>query len=823
MSDATRLHGGLTRRSFLKTTGVVAGASMAVGTAMPAPKALAKTQDTGSNKLEEQIYSGACRPNCFSGCKLNVHVRDGKVVKTSKGKYPDPAIDRICLRGLTHPLRMYDPSRLKYPMKRVGERGGDQWERISWDDAISDIAQGIQDIQKEFGPQAFSHWFVSGQYGLAKFQSMYKKLFNILNSSFINPSVDIGNMAGVNRVFGWGAGNWVSNEASDYVNAKTLFAWGNNITDAQVQEWHFVAEAIKGGTKFVVIDPVFTQAASKADLWVPIKPGTDAALVLAMMYVHITEKLIDEEYMKAHTVAPFLVRSDTGLFLRRSDFGIAPTPTGKINPQTKAEILDDPAMVLSSDGSPASVREAANPLVSGTYDFEGVPCRTAYDLLKDEVMKYPPVEASVITDVPEERIVELAHLAADGPVTHRLGWGSQSYLNGVHPSHAGASMAGLLGQVGFPGAGFGAADVTSYAGINSALVAEEGASKSPTVTALDFPEVAIGGKYLGKDFPIKGVFIFAGNPVSAAADTNAILEAFSHLDLIVTVDSSMTDTARYSDYVLPCAHWFEQEDITAQSQTRYLVYSEKAVDPLYESKTDSEICCLLAGKLGLGDSFKRSYSEWLEALFDTPLAASQGITYQRIKEEKAVRWTQADPFIAWEGNRFLTPSGRVEFYAEKPLLMGVPDKDFDISRERLPRYFPPAEATEESPLYDRYPLILLSERSRFRVHSQWYENKWLRELDPEPTVKINPLDAKKRGIGSGDYVECFNDRGHCVAKAVLSEASRPGTMVYAKNWQMSQHKAGSWSELSQRAYEPAACNTGFMDVLVDVRLWNEEG
>ena len=138
----------------------------------------------------------------------------------------------------------------------------------------------------------------------------------------------------------------------------------------------------------------------------------------------------------------------------------------------------------------------------------------------------------------------------------------------------------------------------------------------------------------------------------------------------------------------------------------------------------------------------------------------------------------------------------------------------------MPRFFPPGEAWPENPLYEKYPFVLMSERPRFRVHSQWYNTKLLRELDPEPTVKINPVDAEARSIGDGDDVECYNDRGHCVVKAVLSDGVRPGTLVYPKNWQAHQHKAGFWSELASSSYDPAAINQSFMDNLCDIRIWN---
>lgn len=117
--------------------------------------------------------------------------------------------------------------------------------------------------------------------------------------------------------------------------------------------------------------------------------------------------------------------------------------------------------------------------------------------------------------------------------------------------------------------------------------------------------------------------------------------------------------------------------------------------------------------------------------------------------------------------------------------------------------------------------MLLSARPRYRIHSQWFGTKWLRELDPEPTVKIHPDDAGPRGVKDGDYVEIYNDRGHVVAKAIVTDGIRPGSMTYPKGWQRHQYKAGSFSEVNSTKHDPIGVNSSFFDATVDVRVWEE--
>lgn len=323
MSGMKSSQGGLTRRSFLKTTGTLAGAAVVAGAVTPSLQAYADEYALGQIETEqEQVFCGVCRGNCSGTCKINLHVVDGKIVKTSRrpfNSFPDMSIDRICLRGLSQVYNIYGPNRIQYPMRRVGERGAGEWERITWDEAVDEIAQRWQEIREKYGDQAIAYTRGSGNLGTVSgvASPMFNVFFNKINSTQIKIARDQANTRGINRVMGT-LGDWVLNDPSDFKNAKTLFVWGANITDAQIHDWHFVADAQESGTKLVVIDPVMTQLAAKADVWIPIQPATDAALALSMMYVMVDEDAINKPFMKAHTCAPFLVREDTGKFLRMS-------------------------------------------------------------------------------------------------------------------------------------------------------------------------------------------------------------------------------------------------------------------------------------------------------------------------------------------------------------------------------------------------------------------------------------------------------------------------------------------------------------------------
>lgn len=848
MSETKIPSKGISRRSFLKTTGVIAGAAALGGGATVGLTALAEEYQHGQPENDgEQIFCGVCRGNCFGQCKINVHVRDGKIVKTSRRPYnswPNGDWDRICLRGLSHPYNVYSPNRIQYPMKRAGERGSDQWERISWDQAIKEITDEWKRIQSEYGEQAVAYTRGSGN--LASINGtgspLFNLLFNKINATQIKIARDQANTRGINRVVG-SLGDWVLNSTQDYVNSKTVFVWGCNITDAQAQDWPLVANALEAGVKLVVIDPIYTQLASKADWWVPVQPGTDTALYMSMMYVMVDKDAINKPFMRDHTVAPFLVRSDNGKFLHMSDLGVAPVEV-EVAPQAQnidasrsssvnygsdttgtgsTTKLVDPYAVLDSDGVVKGVDDAVDPQLEGTYMFGEIECATAYTLLKAEIMKFPPEKAAEICKVPAEDIVKLAEMALDGPCIHRLGWGSNSYTNGVHAAHAAITMAALTGQIGYPGAGVGVANWNSGSGTNMTKIPGMTAAKSPLISALFLPEIMRTGKYMGKDHPIKALYVYSGNPITNQVNTNEYLnDILANLDLLVTIDYTYTDTVRYSDYVLPACHWFENEDIVLLTGAQCYEYNQKAIDPLYESKTDADVLRLLAEGMGYPDLFTMTDDEYMHTILDTEALAARGISFDALKEKEDLYYKSTNPWIPWAGNTFQTPSGRMEFYVESPTVQFDMGQKFDVEREHLPHYFNPTEAYEGSDAWNRgYHLILLSERPRFRVHSMFSDNVYLRELDPEPTVKINPADAKDRGLSEGEYVEVYNDRGHAVAKLVYNDGIRPGCMVYPKSWQMYQHKAGSWSELLTSAYDPVGVNESYFDNLVEVRAWKE--
>lgn len=807
---------GISRRTFVKGSVAATVATGIVASTEPwdsGMKMLAASGSEPAGDSEEKIYSSVCRSNCFQCCRLYAHVRDGKLVKTTPAPYLDDIYTGDCLKGLSLVQRTYSPTRIKYPMRRVGERGEDKWERISWDEAISEIAEKFTAIQAKYGPQALVIDTGSGNYGLVHgIQGVINRLANSIGCTKLNVCYDQATGYGSDRVIGGSVWLW-GNEPRTMLDAKNIIVWGSNPVHSQPQNWRILKEAQKKGAKVITIDPIYSATANKSDEYIPIVPGTDVMLALAMLNYVITNNLIDLEFVKNRTTAPFLVRKDNGKILRKSDF----------NPELEPE-EDDYYVWDSVAGQPVLSKEGpADVAIEGTYNVHGVEVDTVFTLLKNHVSQYTLEKAAELTKIPVEKIEYLTRTYVDGPTTIYTNYGIDHYQNGHLWSFAAFIMASLTGNIAKPGAGFTGLYV-QYIPINYANVyVTNGKMANSNIPQSHFHHVAREQKLNGKPYPVKALLTMCSNSMSNWAQQNVwFTDILPNMEFIVVIDTEFTDNARYADIVLPAAFWFEVNDLRVSYNNPYILIQEKAIEPLYESKPDAEIIAMIGRKMGLEEYFPEDYDDevWIQKLLDSDTLRKMNITYERLKKEKVIRGegSAEKPFIRGE-HYFNTPSGRAQLYCENP----TPRVDYgqDISefveKERLPYFRPPGEAWSGNPLYEKYPLVFIQEHSRFRSHTQWFNVPMLKELDPEPLAKISREDAKARGIKTGDIVEVFNDRGKVVLKAEVNDAIAPGVLVIPKGWQREQFIEGCFQELTNTTTDPMSVNFAYFDCLVDVR------
>ena len=817
MSISNSSQSGLTRRGFLKATGALAGVAAVAGAVTPSLTALAAEEVSADSTTADVAGFGVCRSNCMQSCRYAAHVRDGKLVKLTVADYGEDLYRGSCLRGMSYMHRIYSPERIKYPMRRVEgtERGAGEWERISWDDAINEIATKFQSIIDEYGSKAIAFDFGTGNYGEIQGQTgIFNRLGGMLGVSKPAGMNDLATGYGIDRVLGTGL-MYFANEAKSVLDSSHIFIWGSNPVHSTPQNWRWMQRAKEQGTKIITIDPVKSATAHKSDEYYYVKPTTDGYLALAMANHILANDLQDDEFIAKRSTAPFLVRDDTGMLLHKSDF------------EAVAEGEDDPAYVWDeAAGAGALYGAAASPALEGRYEVQGIPCTTSYTLLKERIAEYTVADAARVCGMDEADIIYLAEeLAGARAASVNISFGMDHYANGYQTCWAIAILMSLTGQLGRDGAGFTGIYLNTALALNTVGL---WAAKGYKGLATTFPmtmlhEVVETQQLHGEPYPLKALVSIISNSVSNwPAQNNYLEKIIPNLDFILAMDMEMTDTARHADLVLPVASFYENEDFRKAHNLPYIVHQDKVIDPLYEAKDDVEIASLIGRALGLEDAFPEgaTFDTYANALLNSEACKKANVTLDRLREEGYIDLTVIPGKAGIVGRtKFSTKSGLAQLYTETPAPRVNYGQDVKerFAKEHLVYYQDSAEVSENSEAAKKYPLVFIQEHTRWRTHSQWFNSPLLKELDPKPVFKISAPDAAERGIESGDVVEVFNDRGHMVVECVIDPSLPAGMSRMPKGWQRDQFIEGGYQELTYPNHDEWSVAFNFYDTRVDVR------
>lgn len=799
------------RREFLKVsagTGLIAYETLSNNLVLKALERVSSNAPQESASSTPLVFRTAHANNCDGSCGLTVTVRDGKITEISNATFNNPDFPpRICLRGLSNIQYVYHPDRLKYPMQSIGPRGSGQWKRITWDEATTIIANKFTEVAQKYGPSAVY---------IAPYTGNLAALNGVIGAGYRFASVtgaSAGDFEGDNEGDSAGPcgavealGNFDGHDLSDLRNSRMIILWGNNLAETDVPDMRFALDAKEAGGKIVYIDPRYTATATLSDEWFSIRPGTDGALALSMMNVIINQKLHNTQYVLDHTVGPFLVRQDTKLFLREKDVAGGDS--------TKYMVYDSKSnSVVPSD------QDGITPSLTGSYNPKGISCKPAFQLLTDLVNQYPPAEAEKITGIAAADIENLAKdFATRSPAAIKAGFGGISHwFYGDLTYRAMITLSAICGYIGVHGGG-----VTIYNGalLDAALDLPDWMNPDKKQYTYLPPISFCDAVLTGKPYQVKAAWFPIDNFVNQQGDTNRVISALKALDFIVASDVFMTPTAQYADIVLPVATQYERTDVLAGGNY-YLQYMPKIIDPLWESKADLDMFAQVAQKMGQGQYFNKSPDEYISLLLS---GLPSGLTLDTLKSNGVVPLADQDyytssfqpithPYVPYYQQNFPTPSGRIEFYVESLVPYDQP----------LPLFKEPIEASPTNPLYQKYPLVMISSHTKFRTHTQWNNLPWLREIYPKSFVEINPSDAQARGISDGDTVNVFNDRGSIHLVARVTSGIRPGVVnAYQGDWQ--EFPNATVNLLTHQKVNPAQSvvflfqsNTAYYDTLVDVK------
>ncbi|MDA3979803.1 DMSO/selenate family reductase complex A subunit [Gallibacterium sp. AGMB14963] len=753
------------RRSFLKASSGVAAALAATELTLPFSAVAADQKTAETSKNEEKIVWSACTVNCGSRCALRMHVKDDKItyVETDNTGTETYNLDhqvRACLRGRSMRRRVYNPDRLKYPMKRVGKRGEGKFKRISWDEALTEIAQSLQKNIQQYGNESIYLNYGTGTLGGTVTKSwppgstLVARLMNCIGG-YLNHYGDYSTAqitVGLDYTYGggWAYGNGIA----DVENTKLIVLFGNNPAETRMSggglTYSIQQAKEKSNARMIIIDPRYNDTGvGREDEWIPIRPGTDAALVSALAYVMITEDLVDQAFLDKYCVG--------------YDEKTLPASAPK-NGHYKAYILGQ-----GEDGFAKT-----------------------------------PEWASKITGIPATRIIKLAReIAQIKPAFIAQGWGPQRRSNGELISRAIATLPILTGNVGINGGNTGARESAySIPFVRMPTLTNPVEASIPMFLWTDAivrgPEMtatADGIRGVEKlKAPIKFIWNYASNClINQHAEINRthdILQDESKCEMIVTIDNHMTSTAKYSDILLPDCTTSEQMDFCLDayvSNMAYIIFADQAVKPPFECKNIYDMMSALAEKLGVKEQFTegRTQEEWLRHLYEQSRANLPELpTFEEFRKQGIFK--KVDPkgfYVAYkefredpEKNPLQTPSGKIEIYSER---LAEIAKTWELDKDEVIHPLPIHVDSFEhygDPLMEKYPLQLSGFHYKARTHSTYGNVDVIKEANPQE-MWINPIDAEPRGIKNGDLIRVFNDRGEVQIHAKVTPRIIPGVVA----------------------------------------------
>lgn len=676
------------------------------------------------------------------GCGLRVHVKDGTITKVEGD--PDQPITkgRLCVRCLTALEYINHKDRLLYPLKRIGERGENKWERISWDEALDTITEKYKATVKEWGVNAVAVFCGTGREASKYHHPLSFDIFGTQTIIHPNsgwscivprkammrwamgcPYVEIDNAVGLKGLYdnpAWECPKYMLIWGRDPLRSNADGLWG-----------HSMIEMMKRGCRLIVADPRINWIATRAEYHLQLRPGTDAALALGLLNVVIEEDLYDHEFVE-----------------------------------------------------------------KWCYGFEQLVAR---------VKEYPVEEVAKITDVDAEDIRAAARCLSQRPSTLSMGLAVDQNPNCLQIGHALLSFFAICGNLDIPGGCFMGATSTfggqaenkpkeeceleglaKYDNINTPMI---GHDRYPAMRALVMtahPDAALDAIETGNPYPIKFGYIFNNNPIACmVTQPKRWYDAIRKLDFVVVADLFMTPTTvGCADIVLPASTFFEHEGMVSNnnfSQPGQLGVTNKVIKNMGETKGDLEIIIELHKRLYPNSKTQKYKSP--EDYFNEELSRVPGLnaTYADIqnhvvgqyeleykKYEKGLLRPDGQP-------GFNTPTGRIELYSTML---------YQYNDDPLPYYLEPKFSKKSRPdLAADYPLIMTTGARRFTsFHSENRQIASLREIHPWPTVQINPETAAKNEIVDGTWIWIENQFGRVKMVAQLTPIVKEEVISCDHGW-----------------------------------------
>lgn len=726
----------------------------------------------GPAATEIRGYCAQCKSRCGSIATVST---DGHLLSVRPDReHPNPG---FCVKGSAAPQIVHSPARLMFPLRRTRPKDAADpgWERISWEEALALTARRLTELASSHGPESvvFTRPAPGGSHA-----GDWVTYLQRLASAFGTP-----NVMTTGHICSWGRGPGSSYTygralpTAHYEAAQTMLVWGHNPAVSHVQTWRRIRTAQRRGARLIVVDPRATATAARADLWIRVRPGTDAALALGVVHVMLARGRFDRDFATRWTNGPMLVDASTGRFLRAGDV---------------AGLEGSGYVVRDADRGAATVLDVTCPpdewRVAVGLDYSGelpgrdgrrIAASTAFRLLRDRVASLTPAAVEQLTGVPAGQIEQLAGALTDGrPVCYDTYNGVEQHTDTAQTARALGIMYALTGWLEAPGGNvtFGGGKASGGGGNRMRPLGSEsrplGAARG-AVQAYNFYDSVLNGR----PYRLRALVAFGGNALLQNGDSASGRRALEALDFQVHIDMFDNPTAHTADLLLPAASAWESPGLATSfgggpETQSYVQYRAPVVPPVGQSRPDVEIVFDLATRLGLADQF---WGGDVAAAFDArlrPLGTSlaelrQAPEGRRVEARWAFhRYARIDGDGRVEG--FPTPTGKVELYSETFLDHG---------------YDPLPAAQDRRDQFDgAYPLILTSNKLMQYIHSSGRGIPALRRQAPRPYLEINPADAAARGIENGAPVRLSTRLGGIRLTAKVTDRVPAGVVSTQTGW-----------------------------------------
>jgi anaerobic selenocysteine-containing dehydrogenase len=670
-------------------------------------------------------FCGMCGPS--AGCGIYAHVKDGRFVRIEGMKESPLNRGRNCAKAHAAPQWVYSPDRLRYPMRRVGNKGEGRFEKITWDEALDTIAHTLKEQKKKFGPESLA---ILSPARRSYSDYLYRFLMAHGSPNYCHSAI----CAMQNSFsFAYTLGVPWPGPLPDYQNSQLILIWGKQpvYSGASKGSTKLLVDAKERGAKIIAIKPTLEPDAAFADIWVPIRPGTDAALALAMLNVVVSENLYDTDFVTHWCYGFEELREHIQQYTPAWASPITGVSADQIREVARLYATTKFAAIDAGNGlehapsaSDSSRSISILMAITGHFDRPGgniVPVGSTMPLPKDVHLRERYTQEWV------DKLV-----APEFPKPF------QPFIEGTS---------------------------SAYCRAFESVITE-------------------------KPYPVRTIVAPGTQPTVSTRGPKRVVEALQKLDFFVVIDVMRTAEMAYADVVVPVATPYET-DHPFEFTPNWIMARNKVIEPLGEYKSMYEFWLDLGVRMGYANDFwngsmEACMNEQLEPLgitIDELRAHPTGIVYPvkpMVYEKYEQIFSRQSPLLS--GRPFL-PQGKVAIYNTTFEEQGF---------SPLPGWREPPESPTGTPeLLKTYPLVFSDFHTSKVYNASWLRNvPYLRKVLPFPTLQMHPDAARARGIQEGDWVIVESPHGSMKVKAEINEGIRPDTVMSLHGWWQGCHELG---------------------------------